>query len=263
MESGGSTLIGSVQRAMRLLDALTSEREATAKKLARITGVPLATTYHLLRTLVHEGYVERERGVFRLGPAAGALTGPGAVRGEGASRAHWLRSLGAELDAEAYCGVYENGEIRTVDHTDALAGPRKEEWTDFRPAGWAHALGRCLLGQLPPEARREYLGRYPMWALTPFPDADEDVVRGPVRTAHSPRQRAPEPSAECDGVPRETVCDGVPRETVCAAVPLLTGAVPAAVAVALPADEAERLPEVTARLRALLERHVVARLLPL
>lgn len=254
MESGGSTLIGSVQRAMRLLDALTSEREATAKKLARLTGVPLATTYHLLRTLVHEGYVERDRGVFRLGPAACALTGPEERRGAASRRADWLRALRAELEAEVYCGVYESGEIRTVDYADSLARPRKEEWTDFRPAGWAHALGRCLLGQLTPEARREYLSRYPMWALTPFPGEDGELVRAPVRTAHSPRQRRAEPAAECEGPGQETVC---------AAVPLLTGAVPAAVAVALPADEAERLPVVAGRLQSLIEQHLVAHLLPL
>ncbi|AWZ07026.1 IclR family transcriptional regulator [Streptomyces sp. ICC1] len=60
------TLIGSVQRALRLVEAMNAEGGATAKRLARVTGIPLPTVYHLLRTLSHEGYVRREGGTFRL-----------------------------------------------------------------------------------------------------------------------------------------------------------------------------------------------------
>ncbi|MFI5763018.1 helix-turn-helix domain-containing protein [Streptomyces sp. NPDC051563] len=60
------TLIGSVQRALRLVEAMYAEGGATAKRLARVTGIPLPTVYHLLRTLSHEGYVQREGGSFRL-----------------------------------------------------------------------------------------------------------------------------------------------------------------------------------------------------
>ncbi|QES51630.1 IclR family transcriptional regulator [Streptomyces venezuelae] len=60
------TLIGSVQRALRLVEAMYAEGGATAKRLARLTGIPLPTVYHLLRTLSHEGYVQREGGAFRL-----------------------------------------------------------------------------------------------------------------------------------------------------------------------------------------------------
>ncbi|MFJ6939611.1 helix-turn-helix domain-containing protein [Streptomyces sp. NPDC101132] len=62
----GTTLIGSVQRALRLVEAMHAEGPATAKRLSRMTGIPLPTTYHLLRTLTHEGYVHREDGAFRL-----------------------------------------------------------------------------------------------------------------------------------------------------------------------------------------------------
>lgn len=60
------TLICSVQRALRLVEAMHAEGGVTAKRLARVTGIPLPTVYHLLRTLSHEGYVEREGGAFRL-----------------------------------------------------------------------------------------------------------------------------------------------------------------------------------------------------
>ena len=48
--AGGPTLIQSVQRALRLLEVLAEHSgRARAKELARATGLPLATTYHLLR----------------------------------------------------------------------------------------------------------------------------------------------------------------------------------------------------------------------
>ncbi|MGV9312961.1 helix-turn-helix domain-containing protein [Streptomyces sp. NPDC003691] len=71
---GAPTLITSVQRALRLLEAASSyPAGAPAKVLARAAAIPLPTAYHLLRTLVHEGYLRRENGVFVLGDAVGRL----------------------------------------------------------------------------------------------------------------------------------------------------------------------------------------------
>jgi hypothetical protein len=50
---GEATLIVSVQRALNLLDAVGADRPLPAKTLARRTGLPLPTAYHLVRTLVH------------------------------------------------------------------------------------------------------------------------------------------------------------------------------------------------------------------
>src|SRR5205823_3132121 len=74
-----ATLIGSVQRAMRLLECVAGhEHGAPAKQLARETGLALPTAYHLLRTLVHEGYLRRDKGLFFLGDAAERLGSSGA-----------------------------------------------------------------------------------------------------------------------------------------------------------------------------------------
>ncbi|TYC15456.1 helix-turn-helix domain-containing protein [Actinomadura syzygii] len=65
----GPTLIRSVQRALSLLSAISDEPDgAPAKRLARVTGLPLATTYHLLRTLAYEGYATCDRQLWTLGP---------------------------------------------------------------------------------------------------------------------------------------------------------------------------------------------------
>lgn len=50
----------------------------TAKAVARRVGYKLGTTYHLLNTLAHEGYLDRlgHGHGFRLGPKIGDLSAP-------------------------------------------------------------------------------------------------------------------------------------------------------------------------------------------
>ncbi len=74
-ESRKPTLIASVQRALHLMEAVASHPGgAPAKQLAREARLPLATTYHLLRTLAHEGYATRlPDGVWVLGERVEAL----------------------------------------------------------------------------------------------------------------------------------------------------------------------------------------------
>ena len=48
-------------------------RRSPRKTAAREAGLPLPTAYHLLRTLTHEDYLRREKGVFVLGDAVGRL----------------------------------------------------------------------------------------------------------------------------------------------------------------------------------------------
>jgi DNA-binding IclR family transcriptional regulator len=60
---------------MRLLESVARhEHGAPAKQLAREAGLALPTAYHLLRTLAHEGYLRREKGLFFLGEAAERLS---------------------------------------------------------------------------------------------------------------------------------------------------------------------------------------------
>jgi len=59
-QTTGPTLIQSVQRALRLLEMVAEfDGRAQAKELARAAGFTLPTTYHLLRTMTHEGYLQR------------------------------------------------------------------------------------------------------------------------------------------------------------------------------------------------------------
>ncbi|WNC03344.1 IclR family transcriptional regulator C-terminal domain-containing protein [Streptomyces sp. CGMCC 4.7035] len=223
-----TTLIGSVQRAMRLLEAVADrEYGAPAKQLAREVGLALPTAYHLLRTLTHEGYLRREKGLFFLGEAAERLS-VGAAQQKRRSMvndalAQWRDSIGVPV----YYAVYREGEIEVLSVADSPGNPAVEEWADFRETGHAHAIGQCLLSQLDEEARLDHLDRYPVQAITPYTVRDDRTLLRRLE-----RLGRTEPVIE-----RQEYALG----TACAAIPLTAGATAAAMAISLPSHQADRL----------------------
>ncbi|WP_246341722.1 IclR family transcriptional regulator [Streptomyces physcomitrii] len=234
-QPGAPTLIGSVQRAMRLLEtAARHTGGAPAKQLAREAGLALPTAYHLLRTLVHEGYLRREQGVFVLGSAAERLGSGAAAQSRRARIGKTLDDCCELLGVPLYFAVYRQGEIEVVSVAERPGYRAVEEWADFRATAHAHALGQCLLSQLDPDARRDHLDRYPVQALTPYTVRDERTLL--ARLERVPRMQ---PVTE-----RQEYAVG----TVCAAIPITAGATAAAVALSLPAHQARRLAAVSFRL---------------
>ncbi|MEU5219689.1 IclR family transcriptional regulator C-terminal domain-containing protein [Streptomyces sp. NPDC020807] len=236
MPTSQPTLIESVRRALRLLDAIVEDdRGPTAKHLARRTGIPLATTYHLLRTLTHEGYLQREGGVYAIGSAAARLGAAASRQSRPADMADWLAALRDELGAAVYFALYEEGEVRIAGMASGPNAPASEQWADFRRTAHAHAVGQCLLAQLGEDARREHLARHPVERLTPYTVQDEGALLR--RLSRLPR-----------GGPvyqRQEYALG----TVCAAVPVTIGDVPATVALSLPASRSHLLEPAAVRLK--------------
>ena len=168
-QAGGPTLIQSVQRAFRLLEVLGEHSgRARAKELARLTGLPLATTYHLLRTCTHEGWLQRlDDGSYVLGHRIDVVREQGtAARGVALARPalEWLRD---ELGGAVYLARWTDGEIVVTEIVDSARAPRIDLWVGLHDAGHATALGKCILGQLPPDDRDDYLSRHPLQDLTP------------------------------------------------------------------------------------------------
>lgn len=213
---------------MRLLETVAEhEYGAPAKQLARETGLALPTTYHLLRTLVHEGYLRRDKGLFFLGEAAERLSSSGARQKRRSTvvdaLAHWRDLLGVPV----YYAAYREGEIEVMCVSDTPGNPAVEEWADFRETGHAHAIGQCLLSQLDEEARRDHLDRYPVQPLTPYTVRDNHSLLRRLE-----RVRRMEPVTE-----RQEYALGA----VCAAIPLTLGNTAATMAISLPAHQEDRL----------------------
>ncbi|MER6071584.1 IclR family transcriptional regulator [Streptomyces sp. NPDC001852] len=234
----GPTLITSVQRAFRLLEAVSAhENGAPAKQLARETELPLATAYHLLRTLVHDGYVRKlADGGFILGDKLNTLHTAGAGRAQTLlSRVRpALAALRDELATATYLTFYEEGEIRVAEIVDAPRTPRVDLWVGFEDAGHATALGKSVLRELDEDARRDYLSRHNLADLTPrtitsLPELLRRIEAPPL-------------------APAVTDLEEYALGTVCVAVPVYRGSTVGSLGVSLPAERRARLPEIRARL---------------
>ncbi|MGW1883518.1 IclR family transcriptional regulator [Streptomyces sp. NPDC001970] len=229
-------MIGSVQRALRLLEAVGSHTAgAPAKQLAREAGLPLPTAYHLLRTLTHEGYLRRENGVFVLGEAAVRLAAGGAMQNRRSriedSLAHWRDAIGVPV----YFALYREGEIELAAVADTSYAPAVDEWADFRETGHAHAIGQCLLSQLDKKTREDHLDRHPVQAITPYT----------VRDRRALLERLGSVDRMQTVVERQEYALG----TVCAAIPITVGSLAATMAISLPAHQEDRLLPAVEQLR--------------
>ncbi|MFE6054626.1 helix-turn-helix domain-containing protein [Kitasatospora sp. NPDC056446] len=230
------TLITSAQRALRLLEAVARYPQgATAKQLARDTGLALGTAYHLLRTLVHDRYLERRSGHYLTGPAVAALAredGPSAGR---ARLESLLGTLAEELSAAVYFTWYRDGEVELVGAAEAPGAPLVDRHL-FRAGAHAHAAGKTLLALMTAEERRSHLARYPMVPFTPY------TLRDPAHLPLLPRQ-GPRLATPISQFQEYAV------GTAGAAVPIVAGTGFGAVSVSLPMAQAHRLAGIAARLR--------------
>ena len=199
------TLIASVQRALHLMEAVASHPGgAPAKQLAREARLPLATTYHLLRTLAHEGYASRlSDGLWVLGDRLEALHGQSRSQALLTRIRPALTALRDELGVAAYFGLHEDGEIRVIDIADGPRAPRVDLWVGFDQAAHATAIGKCVLAHLDEPARRDYLDRHPLVELTPHTITDPGELLRRLR-------RSPGPSVDREEYAIGTGCVAVP-----------------------------------------------------
>lgn len=241
-ETRKPTLIASVQRALHLMEAVASHPNgAPAKQLAREAKLPLATTYHLLRTLAHEGYATRlPDGVWVLGERVETLHGQSRTQQLLARIRPTLVQLRDELGVASYFGMQVDDEIRLIDIADGPRAPRVDLWVGFEDAAHATAMGKCVLRQLDEERRRDYLARHPLHDLTP------NTITEPARLLRTLD------SAGDLLLDREEYALG----TGCAAVPVTdaTGSVVGALAISCRPGKLAKIERSAHRLRATAER---------
>ncbi|MGP4015528.1 IclR family transcriptional regulator [Saccharopolyspora sp. 5N708] len=158
-----------MQRAFRLMEAVGEHPGGTtAKNLARRTGIALPTAYHLLRTLVHEGYLRKlDDGAFIIGAQVAGLHFAAQGQGLRSRIRAVMATLREDLNAASYLARYREGEVEVAEIVDSPRTPRVDTWADFRQAAHATAIGKCLLSGLSRSERADHLTRYPPADLTP------------------------------------------------------------------------------------------------
>lgn len=162
------TLIQSVQRALRLIEEVSArEEKATAKELARATGFSLSTTYHLLRTLTHEGYLLRMAdGTYSLGQSIISISRkPSKTRLLARVRTIMSR-IRDELKAPVYLAHFDDGEISVIEIVESPQALGIDLWVGAHESAHATALGKSILAVLNEEQRADYLSRHPLHQLT-------------------------------------------------------------------------------------------------
>ncbi|GAA0628930.1 IclR family transcriptional regulator C-terminal domain-containing protein [Kutzneria viridogrisea] len=181
-----SGLIGSVQRALRVLEVVAEAGDGvTAKAVARRTGFKLSTTYHLLNTLVYEGYLVRlgnARGFglgYQLPRLSNRLISELSIT-PGISQT--LRELHARARAAMYYAVIRDDELVVAEVADSEQHRRAQPLDlGFHESAHATSFGKVLLAAMSPAARRRYLSgaglpRLTERTITRLPDLDDELA---------------------------------------------------------------------------------------
>lgn len=222
-----------------LEEVAASAEPLPAKAIARRLDIALPTTYHLLRTLAHEGYIDRlSDGHWSLGGRAELLqNGPGPMGPISRGRPV-LREAAAGLASTLYVARWHDGEVEMVDIVDVPGCQRIELWVGIHDAVHATALGKAILRGLGSRARREFVNSHQLSDFTRCTTTDPARLLREVEVQPTP-------------VDREEYAPGV----ACIAAPLRLGDTPAAIAVALsPAEFDRSLVSTTERLRSYARR---------
>lgn len=225
-----SARLHSVQYALRVLETVALHPGGIDEpRLARETALPPGHLAHLLLMLRREGYLEQiEEGAYVVGEAL-VLLSSGGDR-ERALRERLDRTLSElrdTLGAAVYLSRYADGEVEIMRYADSPDTPATNEWVDFRSAGHATAIGKCLLGQLDHDGRRDHLSRHRTARLTSRTVTDEQFLLNTL-------DRQP-PTVPVLDLQEYAV------GTVCAAVPVTAGTSVGCLALSLPVEHAHRL----------------------
>ncbi|OEV10243.1 IclR family transcriptional regulator [Streptomyces sp. Amel2xB2] len=220
----------SVRYALRVLEAIAAHRDGvTESALSRETGLPPGHLAHLLAMLCREKYAERlTDGGYVVGESL-VLLGSGGDRERALDERlqRTLADLRDTVGAAVYLGRYQDGELEVAGYADSPATPAVNEWVDFRSALHATAIGKCLLGQLDHNGRKDHLARHRTARLTSRTITDEKVLLNTL-------DRQP-PTVPVLDLQEYAV------GTVCAAVPVTAGSSVGCLALSLPVEHAHRL----------------------
>ena len=159
------------------MEIIGSEPGLTVKQMARRLDLNPTTAYHLIRTLVYEGYLIRDdRGNYSMGPAvsdrfrdlARTLRGPDSV-------VHTLRRAVLESGYSHYVARFVGGRVSITAVVEGPHSPWLEELVPgFDDGAHATAVGKALLGLLEQHRRERYLAESGMRAFT------EETLTDPV-----------------------------------------------------------------------------------
>jgi IclR family transcriptional regulator, acetate operon repressor len=165
------TRIQSVARASQLLLWVASqEHGASVKEISESQGLGLPTTYHIINTLLDQGFLSRNgQRRYVLGESA-AILAQAYLRTSHASERliAGLRELAVRTHETVYLADWGDRDIRVRASVESSQVVRVGEVpSGTYEHGHARANGKVLLACASEEVRRDYLSRHPLVPLTP------------------------------------------------------------------------------------------------
>jgi len=179
--TGNRTRIQSVARASQiLLWIATQTHGATAKEIAASQGLALPTAYHLLNTLVDEGFLAKDANRRYVFGRSSAILAQAYLRGKTVpeSLLNVLRDIAHRTGETAYLADWGENGIRVLASVEGKQMVRVAEvGGGAYEHGHARANGKVLLAHVSPEIRQGYLRAHPLVPVTEntiwHPDAFE------------------------------------------------------------------------------------------
>lgn len=172
--------IRSVAKAVQILLSVAEAPEgATAKETADGLGLPVATAYHLLDTLVTEGMLVKDsRRRYHLGPRVGVLSD--AFLRHPSPPEYLiapLRRLAEQTGETTYLSGWQQDDavvLATVEGSQAVRV--KGLHVGFSGDAHARGAGKIFLAYAHPQVRERYLGAHPLVARTPNTITDRALL---------------------------------------------------------------------------------------
>jgi DNA-binding IclR family transcriptional regulator len=165
-----SDLIRTVSRALRVVDEVTASRSGlTTRDLAESCGLTLATMYHLVRSLEHEGYLVRldDRRYVPGIPLSDPFAELAAVFRAPDIVDESLRRLARDTGYSHFLARFVKGKVTVTDVVEGSRSPHMENLiVGFDDGAHATAVGKALLATLHPHQRRAFLKAHGMRRFT-------------------------------------------------------------------------------------------------
>lgn len=177
------TLIQSVQRAMRVVECVAGEAvPVSAKKIAHKTRIELSTVYHLLRTLVHDGYLVKDKsGDYLIGPRLSAVTSAKFQSSLAVTSRPILESIALYTQCSAFLSLYHDGKMTLVEMVEHPEAQKVELWVELDEAAHATALGKATLASLPDDELSAYLGSHKLNSLTSQTITKKELLKESIK----------------------------------------------------------------------------------
>lgn len=181
-----SWTIHSLSRGLRLLDIIAQQSGGiTVKWLSAASDIPLGTCYHLVKTLVEEGYVEKDKisQLYKLSYKIAYLHNQ--MRTDFSVPAPLkliTQDIVTALQETTYVARWEHGEVIIQHITEGNQAVKvRALYVGYREHAFVHALGKTILAHLPSRDLISYRRMHPPSPRTSHSRVDPEHMEHELR----------------------------------------------------------------------------------